>query len=273
MQASFIEALYSKHQKAVDCPSPKKVVAVFHQALGLLFPEFAHKEFKSLQEMQDFIHASKLEWTFLISKSLRGDETSAEAIVEQFFTSLEALRAEVVLDIEAIFQGDPAAKSLAEVVRTYPGFYAIAAYRIAHFLHKQDIPLIPRIIAEHAHTITGVDIHPAATIGPHFCIDHGTGIVIGETTTIGKGVKIYQGVTLGALSVDKQDASRKRHPSIGDDVVIYAGATILGGETHIGTGSVIGGNVWLVNSVPPHSKVYYNSEFTTKKSTENITTP
>jgi serine O-acetyltransferase len=159
-----------------------------------------------------------------------------------------------------MYEGDPAAKSKSEVVRTYPGFYAIAAYRLAHELYRLGVQDIPRVITEHAHSKTGIDIHPAAKIGEHFCIDHGTGIVIGETTIIGNHVKIYQGVTLGALSVDKHDAETKRHPTIEDHVVIYAAATILGGETIIGHDSVIGGNVWLTQSVPAYSKIYYQAK-------------
>ena len=163
-------------------------------------------------------------------------------------------------DIDAMYEGDPAAKSRDEVIRTYPGFYAIAAYRIAHELHSLGVLGIPRIITEHAHSKTGIDIHPGAKIGDHFCIDHGTGVVIGETSVIGDHVKIYQGVTLGALSVNKEDASKKRHPTLEDNVVVYAGATILGGETVIGKGSVIGGNVWLTSSIPPNSKIYYQAK-------------
>lgn len=165
-------------------------------------------------------------------------------------------------DVEAMYMGDPAAKSKAEVIRTYPGFYALAAHRIAHCLLKNGVNLIPRIISEHAHRQTGIDIHPGAEIGDHFCIDHGTGIVIGETTTIGSHVKIYQGVTLGGLSVKKEDARKKRHPTIEDHVVIYANASILGGETVIGKGSIIGGNVWLTKSVPGNSKIYYQAKMT-----------
>jgi serine O-acetyltransferase len=148
-----------------------------------------------------------------------------------------------------------------EVVMSYPGLQAIMVHRIAHVLYKEHVPLIPRIMSEHAHSQTGIDIHPGATIGPGFFIDHGTGVVIGETSTIGKRVKLYQGVTLGALSFPKDKDGNpikgiKRHPNVEDDVTIYAGATILGGETTIGAGSEIGGNVWLTHSVPPHSKVY-----------------
>jgi serine O-acetyltransferase len=158
------------------------------------------------------------------------------------------------------------------VIRTYPGFYAIAAHRIAHCLLLNGVNLIPRIISEHAHRQTGIDIHPGAIIGDHFCIDHGTGIVIGETTTIGNHVKIYQGVTLGGLSVKKEDAEKKRHPTIENHVVIYAGASILGGDTVIGEGSIIGGNVWLTKSVPKNSKVYYQAKMTNSEGdTDTIT--
>nr|WP_246202660.1 serine O-acetyltransferase EpsC [Fulvivirga lutimaris] len=157
-----------------------------------------------------------------------------------------------------MFKGDPAAKSKVEVIKTYPGFYAIAAHRIAHEFQKYNLTLIPRIISEHAHSHTGIDIHPCAQIGEHFCIDHGTGVVIGETTIIGDYVKIYQGVTLGALSVRKEDAKTKRHPTIENNVIIYSGATILGGKTEVGQGSIIGGNVWLTKSVPPNSRLSYS---------------
>lgn len=150
----------------------------------------------------------------------------------------------------------PAAKNRDEVIRSYPGFYAISIYRIANLLHQLKVPFIPRILTEIGHSKTGIDIHPAATIGHHFFIDHGTGIVIGETTTIGDRVKLYQGVTLGALSVAKSMTATKRHPTIENDVVIYAGATILGGKTIIGHNSLIGGNVWLTESVPAHTTVY-----------------
>ena len=164
-------------------------------------------------------------------------------------------------DIMAAYEGDPAAHSIMEVVMSYPGLQAIMVHRIAHVLYKDLVPLIPRIMSEHAHSQTGIDLHPGADIGPGFFIDHGTGVVIGETTTIGKNVKLYQGVTLGALSFPKDSEGNpikniKRHPNVEDDVTIYAGATILGGDTVIGAGSEIGGNVWLTHSVPPHSKVY-----------------
>jgi serine O-acetyltransferase len=174
---------------------------------------------------------------------------------EAFFNELPKLAQALDLDVNAAFQGDPAAYSKEEIIITYPGFYAVCMYRIAHALHKLDIPLVPRLLSEYAHEKTGIDIHPGSTIGEGFFIDHGTGVVIGETAIIGKNVKIYQGVTLGALSVKKKMQSFKRHPTIESDVVIYANATILGGETVIGSGSVIGGNTWIVASVPAGSVI------------------
>ena len=180
-----------------------------------------------------------------------------ERLAEAFFDTLPELYRMLNTDIEAIFTGDPAARSEFEVIRTYPGFFAISLYRMAHTLFTYEIPLIPRILTEYAHSKTGIDIHPAAEIGEYFYIDHGTGTVIGETTKIGKNVKLYQGVTLGALSVAKNMAYQKRHPTVEDNVVIYSGATILGGDTVIGHDSVIGGNVWLTKSVAPNSTVYH----------------
>ncbi len=184
----------------------------------------------------------------------------ADATVERFIESLPEVRKLLALDVQAAFDGDPAAKSFAEIILSYPGLEAVTVYRLAHRLSLLGVPLLPRIMTEHAHRKTGIDIHPGARIGESFFIDHGTGVVIGETTDIGKNVKIYQGVTLGALSFPKDERGqlirgRKRHPTIEDDVVIYAGATILGGDTSIGKGSVIGGNTWVTHSVPPGSKV------------------
>jgi serine O-acetyltransferase len=185
----------------------------------------------------------------------------AAAAVDTLLASLVQVKETLQQDIVAAYEGDPAARSYMEVVMSYPGVQAMIVHRIAHVLYRSQVPLIPRIMAEHAHSQTGIDIHPGATIGPGFFIDHGTGVVIGETTTIGKRVKLYQGVTLGALSFPKDKDGNlikgiKRHPHVEDDVTIYAGATILGGGTTIGEGSEIGGNVWLTHSVPPHSKVY-----------------
>jgi serine O-acetyltransferase len=192
----------------------------------------------------------------LAQVTLRGG-AAPDAVVLRFFEQLPAVRALVAADVEAAFEGDPAARSFAEIVVAYPSIRAIAIYRIAHELFVQGVPILPRMMTEHAHDRTGIDIHPGARIGRRFFIDHGTGVVIGETCQIGDGVRLYQGVTLGARSPRHGESLRgtKRHPTIEDDVTIYAGATILGGETVIGSGSVIGGNVWLMESVPPGSKV------------------
>lgn len=187
-----------------------------------------------------------------------GCHAAAELIVEEFFEELPRLRGALALDLDAAFRGDPAAKSAAEVILSYPGFQAITVYRLAHFFYTRQVPLIPRIMSELVHSAVGIDIHPGAEIGESFFIDHGTGVVIGETTIIGGSVKLYQGVTLGALSVRKDKAGQKRHPTIEDDVTIYSNATILGGETIIGRGSTIGGNVWLTSSVPADTMVYVN---------------
>ncbi len=184
----------------------------------------------------------------------RGHQISLEVI-----SAIPEIRKMLVMDVQAAFDGDPAAKSHDEIIFSYPGIYAIAVYRVANKLFELGVPMLPRIMSEHAHSITGIDIHPGATIGDRFVIDHGTGVVIGETTQIGNNVRIYQSVTLGALSLPMDAGDRlrgkKRHPTIEDDVIIYSGATILGGDTTIGTRSVIGGNVWLTKSVPPDTTV------------------
>jgi len=191
-----------------------------------------------------------------IPKTFQGCHAGAEILTGSFFRELPIIRATLATDIHSAFKGDPAAKSLEEVILSYPGLEAILVHRLAHFFWLQEIPLIPRMMSECVHSRTGIDIHPGAEIGESFFIDHGTGVVIGETTVIGKNVKLYQGVTLGALSVKKELAGKKRHPTIEDDVTIYSGATILGGDTIIGCGSVIGGNVWITKSVPPGSTIY-----------------
>ncbi len=192
-------------------------------------------------------------------------ENTSEIIIPNFESFINKLKNKLDKDIEALYQGDPAAVSKEEIIIAYPGFYALANYRIANFLLNQGVPLLPRVITEYAHTCTGIDIHPGATLGEYICIDHGSGVVIGETAIIGNHVKIYQGVTLGALSIEKKSIPGKRHPTIEDHVIIYAQATILGGDTTIGHHSVIGGNVWLTKSVPPHSKIYYQSIQNIKK--------
>lgn len=187
-------------------------------------------------------------------------KANASQISKQFLENLPEIYRQLRLDAEAIYRFDPAAASIQEVIHAYPGFYAIAIYRLSHAISQLHVPVLPRLFAEYAHSRTGIDIHPGAEIGESFFIDHGTGIVIGETTQIGKHVKIYQGVTLGALTVEKSMAAQKRHPTIEDHVIIYAGSTVLGGKTVVGHNSVIGGNVWLTESVPPYSVVYHKSE-------------
>ena len=186
----------------------------------------------------------------------KGCHAAASLVVEEFFEELPKIRIILGKDLDAAVRGDPAAMSTDEVILSYPGFQAITVQRIAHFFYSRQVPLIPRMMSEIIHRRTGIDIHPGAQIGESFFIDHGTGVVIGESTVIGKNVKIYQGVTLGALSVKKEESGHKRHPTIEDDVTIYANATILGGETVIGKSSIIGGSVWITASVPAGSKVY-----------------
>jgi serine O-acetyltransferase len=185
---------------------------------------------------------------------------SVSGITEKFFNKVPAIYESLLKDARLFVDFDPAARAVESVILYYPGFYAIAVYRLAHELFKLKIPYLPRMIAEYAHSKTGIDIHPGAEIGDHFFIDHGTGIVIGETTVVGNNVKIYQGVTLGALSVDKSMQGKKRHPTIEDNVIVYSGSTILGGDTVIGHDTVVGGNVWLTKSVPPYSVVYHESK-------------
>jgi serine O-acetyltransferase len=184
----------------------------------------------------------------------------SQAVMLRLFRKLPELRRLLDHDVAAAYEGDPAANSVEEIVFSYPAIEAITAHRVAHVLHEEGVPMIPRIIAEHAHSRTGIDIHPGARIAERFFIDHGTGVVIGETCELGRNVKMFQGVTLGALSAKRSEMpgplANKRHPSIEDDVTIYSGATILGGETVIGARSVIGGNVWIVKSVPPDSKIF-----------------
>lgn len=187
------------------------------------------------------------------------EDRGQEAAIE-FMAELPALREILATDVRAAYEGDPAAKSYDEVIFSYPGLFAITVYRCAHQLQHQAIPFLPRIMTEHAHSLTGIDIHPGAHIGESFFIDHGTGVVVGESTVIGNRVRIYQGVTLGALSLPRGAGDllrdKKRHPTIEDDAIIYSGATILGGETVIGARSVIGGNVWITESVPPDTRVF-----------------
>ena len=225
-----------------------------NRTLALLFPHFAAEVGGRAGDVAEELAQLEKE----LADVLRLPEThcsSPDAVLGRFLGALPDIREALLLDARAICDGDPAAHSIDEVILAYPGFRATAVYRLAHQLQGCEVPLVPRLLSEFAHGQTGIDIHPAARVGESFAIDHGTGIVIGETAVLGNRVKLYQGVTLGALSVDKHIARTKRHPTIGDDVVIYANATILGGDTVIGNGSRIGGNVWLTRSVSAHSVV------------------
>jgi serine O-acetyltransferase len=254
---SFIDKIYRSHIQCPQCPSPKVIHAFFENVLGIMFPEHAEEVFKEKGQMEMKLFDLQIQLREVLQNNPHLHGQSGQDLAQEFFKGLDQVYDRLHEDVSAMYSGDPAAKSKTEIIRSYPGFYAVAAYRIAHLLFRQGIALIPRMITEFAHSRTGVDINPSARIGNHFCIDHGTGVVIGETAVVGNHVKIYQGVTLGALSVNKYDADKKRHPTIEDSVIIYAGATILGGDTIVGRESVIGGNVWLTKSVPPQSKIYY----------------
>jgi serine O-acetyltransferase len=260
MSPEFLHELFLDHAAAHRIPAPAKVCSWLDGLLGLLFPELSDHRFRHEREFNQAFGDSQLE-LFSILDTMQEDLPGPAMEIERaFLDTLPGVHRLLCADAAAILSGDPAAVSRTEVIRSYPGFYAIAVHRLAHEFMRLGVPLIPRILSEHAHMKTGVDIHPGATIGERFCIDHATGIVIGETVQIGNDVKIYQGVTLGALSVKKERAKTKRHPTIEDGVVIYAGSTILGGDTVIGAGSIIGGNTWITNSVPPGSRVYYRND-------------
>ncbi len=236
----------------------KRDVAAFADALlGILFPQLSDDALAAPDDLAARLVLVRRDLRRLVAPLSGSDAT--DQVVAAFSDALPRVHAALLEDGEAILAGDPAAESLDEVVAAYPGFLAIAIHRIAHELYELEVPILPRLLAEVAHTRTGVDIHPGATIGRGFCIDHGTGVVVGETAVIGDRVKLYQGVTLGALSVVKDLAGHKRHPTIGDGVVIYANATVLGGDTAVGNDSIIGGNVFVTSSVPAGSVLYQTS--------------
>jgi serine O-acetyltransferase len=230
--------------------------------LEFLFPHFARVR---RTERSD-IAAEETRLRALLGPALEQGEGQANL----FFAELPKIYDALLADADAMCQGDPAANSRDEVIVAYPGFFAIALYRVAHALHELEVALFPRLLAEFAHRETGIDIHPAARIGSRFAIDHGTGIVIGETAVLGDRVRIYQGVTLGAAAVRKELSRIKRHPTIGNNVVIYANATILGGDTIVGDDSIIGGNVWLTHSVPPKSLITHREHERRERSAEDL---
>jgi serine O-acetyltransferase len=247
-------------------PSKPEIAALCMQLMQLLFPGYhdggsiGKLELSTLTADRVIALAEDLRRAF--QAVLAGkDEAGATATVGKFFNELPAIRAMLQTDVEAAYEGDPAARTRDEIILSYPFLEAIAIQRVAHFLYRHEIPLVPRMMTEWAHVQTGIDIHPGASIGSHFFIDHGTGVVIGETCRIGAHVKLYHGVTLGARSFAKDESGRikkggKRHPDVEDHVTIYPNATVLGGETVIGRNSTIGGNVFLMHSVPPNSLVY-----------------
>ncbi len=260
MDTHFINQLYADHLRAAELPSPFLVENWLDSLLQFLFPEFSEQHYPNRNAFQRQFETNGLKMLSLLDTLQAQLPMDAVQLQTAFYKDLPPIRALLQEDAAAILAGDPAAQSLVEVISTYPGFFAIAVHRLAHCLYQLQVPLLPRQLSELAHRRTGIDIHPGANIGRRFCIDHGTGVVIGETVNIGEDVKIYQGVTLGALSVKKEMARTKRHPTIEDGVVIYAGATILGGDTVIGAHSIIGGNTWLVKSVPPNSRIYYKGD-------------
>lgn len=260
MQKDFYNFIYQQQKDTETVPPNEEIATWVNDLICLLFPEKADTNLASAEEVELKFSDLRSELNDLLDATSGCMENGNSQKANSFFINIPELYRILNTDIEALLAGDPAARTRFEIIRAYPGFYAISFYRIAHALYDLGIPLLPRIITEYAHSKTGIDIHPAAEIGEYFFIDHGTGIVIGETTVIGDHVKLYQGVTLGALSVDKSMASVKRHPTVEDHVIIYSGATILGGETVIGHNSVIGGNVWLTKSVPSCSTVYHRPD-------------
>lgn len=252
----FYSNVFARQKDAHDIPSNVRIWEWARDVFRLMFPERNAKKLLTVSSVQAAFTILENELYDLLLKIKYRSDYDPINVAQEFFNVLPELYQRMLEDAEAMLQGDPAANNLSEVIRTYPGFLAICMYRMAHQLQVSRVPLIPRILTEYAHERTGIDIHPGAKIGRYFHIDHGTGLVIGETAQIGDYVKLYQGVTLGALSVNKILAGIRRHPVIEDHVIVYAGATILGGETRIGHHSVIGGNVWLTESVPAHSRVF-----------------
>lgn len=259
------ESAVTPHTEAAPAPNRKAVIGVVKDLQALLFPGYYRRGAADTPEA--LLSRVERHLTLEIGSALRFSDAGGDpvAITEAFFAALPRIKSLLQKDIEALYLGDPAAQCREEILLCYPGFYAVSIYRMAHELYCLSVPLLPRIMTEYAHEKTGIDIHAGATIGEYFFIDHGTGIVIGETTVIGDHVKLYQGVTLGAKSFETDENGNpvkriKRHPNIGDHVVIYAGATILGGATTVGDGATIGGNVWLTHSVAAGETIIYREK-------------
>ena len=259
MNEEFYRHIYHKQNHIQAIPSNQEIAAWAVNLLNLVYPERLTRPDYTIEEIKAMFSASEKALIRILDATKACTDCNKTQITTSFYQDLPELYRKMNTDITATLNGDPAAQSEFEIIRTYPGFLAVSLYRIAHQLLQLGVPLIPRVLTEYAHSVTGIDIHPGASIGEYLFIDHGTGIVIGETTVIGDHVKLYQGVTLGALSVEKFMANTKRHPTIGDHVIIYSGATILGGDTFIGGNCIIGGNVWLTKSVSPDSTVYHQS--------------
>jgi serine O-acetyltransferase len=250
----------SREHHSLGIQLKKETQTYVENWLSVLFPHFCAEQYSSAEEIQLRLSMLEQNLKHLLLPLAAESELNVNGIAAQVMQAQPEIHRMLWLDAQAITSGDPAAESVDEVILAYPGFLAIAIFRLAHEFYKLHVPIFPRLLTEYAHEKTSIDIHPGATIGESFAIDHGTGIVIGESTNIGANVKLYQGVTLGALSVDKKLAKSKRHPTIEDNVVIYAHAVILGGETVVGHHSIIGGNVWLTHSVTPYSIVYHDQE-------------
>src|SRR4051794_12046710 len=246
-------------------PSKKQVDCFIDGLTHYIFP-VAHEPQEFLQHHEQQCGSLESQLKQLLSLVDTDNKLHHDKIIHTYFNSLHTIKDTLLKDAQLILDFDPAAASLEEIILCYPGFQAITVLRLSHLLYKMKVPILPRMMNEWAHSQTGIDINPGATIGSPFFIDHGTGVVIGETAVIGNNVKIYQGVTLGALAVRKEDATRKLHPTVQDNVVIYAGSTILGGSTIIGHDSIIGGNTWLTHSIPAHSVVYHQHQTVVKDS-------
>ncbi|AOP33826.1 serine acetyltransferase [Leptospira tipperaryensis] len=272
----FVESIYEKQNEDPHRYGGRKVARNFISELfNIIFAGyFSDLVFRDIAHVEDNLSVFFLQTKSKLYPYLSSQESSflghltIDGVLEKFKDELPALYEMIWHDATAAYEGDPAAESVKEVILAYSGFYAIAVHRVAHVLHKIGVPIFPRMLSEYAHEKTGIDIHPGASIGRSFFMDHGTGIVIGGTSIIHDNVKIYQGVTLGALSVSKDMALLKRHPTIEQNVIIYAGATILGGDTVIGRNSIIGGNAWLTQSVAPYSIVNQKNEVRVRTSKE-----
>ena len=258
MSEKLFQLLLDNSHHYQHCLPKKSIVLFFKELYGLFFP--CYRESLTREEYDKQLLKVKDIFCSILECFDSFDDKKKKQLFDDFFSSLPQIYEGLMEDVSILKEYDPAAYSHQEIISSYPGFYAVAAYRISHRIDELGITMVPRLISEYAHSITGVDIHPKASIGRRLFIDHGTGVVIGATTNICNNVKIYQGVTLGAKNVFFEKNVEKRHPTIEDDVIVYANATILGGDTVIGKGSIIGGNVWLTKSVAPESMVYNDAQ-------------